>query len=120
MVAQAEVIMPVPLFSKKYRERGYNQSELLAQSLAEELLIPLDKTSLKRTRNTVSQTTLGRKGRLENMTGAFVCRNPKAVYRKTVLLIDDVATTGAILEGCAQALTRAGAKKVLAYTFARE
>ena len=119
-MAQAEVIMPVPLFSKKYRERGYNQSELLAQSLAEVLLIPLDKTSLKRTRNTVSQTTLGRKGRLENMTGAFVCRNPKSVYRKTVLLIDDVATTGATLEGCAQALKRAGAKKVLAYTFARE
>lgn len=119
-IAETELIVTVPLFSKKYRERGYNQSELLAQSLAEELVLPWDKTSLKRTRNTVSQTTLGRKGRLENMTGAFACINRKAVYRKTILLVGDVATTGATLEGCALALKRAGAKKVLAYTFARE
>ena len=119
-LASAELIIPVPLFAKKYRRRGYNQSELLAQSFASELSLPIDKVSLKRVRNTVSQTTLGRKGRLENMTGAFVCINPKAVCRKTILLIDDVATTGATLEGCAQALKQAGAKKVMAYTFARE
>ncbi|MBR2392708.1 MAG: ComF family protein [Elusimicrobiaceae bacterium] len=119
-LSEAELIIPVPLFSKKYRQRGYNQSELLARSFSAELSLPLDKNSLKRIRHTVSQTTLGRKERLENMAGAFVCINPKAVYRKTILLIDDVATTGATLEGCAQALKQAGAKKVLAYTFARE
>ncbi len=79
-----------------------------------------DTVSLSRVRDTVSQTTLGRRGRLLNMAGAFSCNNRAAVKGKTILLIDDVATTGATLEGCAEALKRAGAKKVLAYTFARE
>lgn len=119
-LAEAEVIMPVPLFPKRRRKRGYNQSSLLARALAASVGLPYVETALARSRNTVSQTTLGRKGRLENMTGAFTVENPSAVKRKTVLLVDDVATTGATLEGCAVALKAAGAKKVLAYTFARE
>ena len=117
---QADIVIPVPLFSKRQRERGYNQSELLARTFATEALLALDTTSLVRTRDTLSQTKLGRKGRLENMTGAFTCKNPSRVKGKTVLLIDDVATTGATLEGCAIALRQAGAKRVVAYTFARE
>ena len=80
----------------------------------------MDTRTLVRSRDTVSQTTLGRSGRLANMTGAFACVRPQAVKGKTLLLIDDVATTGATLEGCAVALKQAGAKKVLAFTFARE
>lgn len=117
---QADVVIAVPLFPKRQRKRGYNQSELLARAFATEALLALDTTSLVRTRDTVSQTELGRKGRLENMTGAFRCVNPPAVKGKTILLIDDVATTGATLEGCAIALREAGAKRVVAYTFARE
>nr|QGT50790.1 hypothetical protein Elusimicrob2101_0530 [uncultured Elusimicrobia bacterium] len=119
-LAEAETVMPVPLFPKRLRKRGYNQSELLAVSLACETGLACDVCSLVRTRDTVSQTTLGRKGRLSNMTGAFVCKNPSAVKGKVILLVDDVATTGATLEGCAAALKAAGAKKVFAYTFARE
>jgi len=117
---QADLVIAVPLFAKRRRERGYNQSELLARAFARQSLLTLDTTSLVRTRDTVSQTKLGRKGRLENMTGAFRCVSPNAVKGKTVLLIDDVATTGATLEGCAIALRAAGAKRVVAYTFARE
>lgn len=119
-LAQVEVLVPVPLFTSRVRKRGYNQSEVLARELGRCLQLPVDTTSLVRVRNTVSQTKLGRNARLENMTGAFVYKNPLAIKRKTVLLIDDVATTGATLEGCAQALKKAGAKRVLAYTFARE
>ena len=113
-------IIPVPLHPKKQRARGYNQSELLARQLARRLGIAVDTVSLVRCRDTISQTKLGRKGRLENMVGAFYCARPENVKGKIILLIDDVATTGATLEGCAVALRQAGAKRVLAYTFARE
>ncbi len=119
-LAETNLIIPVPLHIKKQRARGYNQSELLAHSFAKEAGLPLDTVSLIRTRNTVSQTQLGRQGRLENMVGAFTCIHPENVKGKTILLIDDVATTGATLEGCAVALKQAGAKRVFAYTFARE
>ena len=119
-LSAANLIIPVPLHPKKKRARGYNQSELLARDFARRVKLELDTVSLVRTRDTVSQTTLGRQGRLENMVGAFTCVRPEAVKGKTVLLIDDVATTGATLEGCAVALRQAGAKRVLAYTFARE
>lgn len=119
-LAEAEVLVPVPLFPKRGKQRGYNQSELLARSLGRQIGLPVNTTALARVRNTVSQTTLGRKGRLQNMSGAFKTMRPQEVKGKVVLLIDDVATTGATLEGCAQALRAADAKKVLAYTFARE
>lgn len=119
-LAEAEKIIAVPLFPARKRKRGYNQSELLARYFASAVGLEVEKDVLARVRDTVSQTRLGRQGRLENMTGAFACRNPSLVKGKTVLLIDDVATTGATLEGCAAALKAAGAKKVLAYTFARE
>ena len=119
-LAEADLIIPVPLHPKKKRARGYNQSELLARAFSRCTGLALDTLALQRTRDTVSQTKLGRQGRLENMVGAFTCSHPESVKGKIVLLIDDVATTGATLEGCAVALRQAGAKRVFAYTFARE
>ena len=119
-VAGGEVVIPVPLYPSRARKRGYNQSELLARAFAQEVSLPCNTTCLIRTHDTQSQTKLNRKGRLENMTGAFACVRPEEVRHKIILLIDDVATTGATLEGCAMALRQAGAKRVIAYTFARE
>ena len=119
-LAEADLIIPVPLHPKKKRARGYNQSELLARVFAAGIGLPLDTASLVRVRDTISQTTLGRQGRLQNMLGTFACRYPNRVKGKSILLIDDVATTGATLEGCARALKQAGAKRVAAYVFARE
>lgn len=118
--SSVQVLMPVPLHPKKQKKRGYNQSRLLAVALGARRGLPVDETSLIRTRNTPSQTQFGREGRLKNMSGAFSCVRPEAVKGKVILLIDDVATTGATLEGCAEALKAAGAKKVMAYTLARE
>ena len=117
---EAQLIIPVPLHKKKQKQRGYNQSELLARELAKLRGVELDTTSLIRSRNTPSQTQFGREGRLQNMSGAFTCVNPAAVKGKNILLIDDVATTGATLEACAEALKAVRAKKVMAYTLARE
>ncbi|MBO7191403.1 MAG: ComF family protein [Elusimicrobiaceae bacterium] len=119
-LAAAQLVMAVPLFPSRKRNRGYNQSELLARWFSQYTGLPSEEGVLLRQRDTVSQTRLGRKARLENMSGAFVCVHPEKIKRKTILLIDDVATTGATLEGCAAALKAAGAKQVLAYTYARE
>ncbi len=119
-LAEAKVVIPVPLFKTREIKRGYNQSELLARAFCAHTKLALDVTSLVRVRDTGSQTKLGRAQRVENMSGAFLVKNPAAVKGKIVLLIDDVATTGSTLESCAQALRQAGAKRVLAYTFARE
>lgn len=115
-----DLVIPVPLHKKRIKKRGYNQSELLARAFANAALLGFDNQVLVRTRDTISQTKLGREARLANMVGAFSCVQPEKIRRKTILLIDDVATTGATLEGCARALKKAGAKKVMAYTFARE
>lgn len=119
-LASADVLVPVPLHPKKERQRGYNQSVLLARSFGRRLGLPVLETALARCRNTPSQTKLNRSGRLTNMDGAFVCTDAASVKGKIVLLVDDVATTGATLEGCARALRAGGAKRVMAYTLARE
>lgn len=118
--SDVNLVIPVPLFKKRMRKRGYNQSELLARAFCKETGIALDTSSLVRVRDTGSQTKLGREARIANMAGAFKVKDAAAVKGKTVLLIDDVATTGSTLEACAQALRQAGAKRVMAFTFARE
>lgn len=119
-LAQADVVIPVPLHAKKYKKRGYNQSFLLAKFLGEKLSLPVEDKVLQRVKDTPSQTGFGRLGRIENMKEAFQCPSVQQIKGKIVLLIDDVTTTGATLEACAVALRNAGAKKVMAYTLARE
>lgn len=116
----ADCVMAVPLFPARYRKRGFNQSELLARAFASALHLPVEASNLRRVRDTGSQTKLGREARLKNVAGAFICKNPARVRGKTILLIDDVCTTGATLEACAIALKQAGAKRVFGFTYARE
>jgi len=116
----AAVLVPVPLFPRRRRIRGYNQSALLSHGLARRLGLPVDDSTLVRARNTASQAeTANAEARKANMSGAFRCKG-SALQGKTVLLIDDVATTGATLNACAIALCEAGAASVWALTFARE
>lgn len=111
-------VVPVPLHPKKRRVRGYNQSQLLAESFCKHTGLLLRGEVLLRQRDTLSQARLKRAERLTNMAGAFAAL--PEVKGKRILLIDDVATTGATLEGCAAALKQAGAKQVTAFTLARE
>ena len=119
-LSQADLVIPVPLFPKRKKKRGYNQSELLARAFCNTTGLALNTTALVRVRDTGSQTKLGRQARVANMAEAFEVKEGPAVKGRIVLLIDDVATTGATLEACAQALRKAGAKRVMAFTFARE
>ncbi len=113
-----DLICAVPLSSQKQRQRGYNQSALLAQILAWAVSIPYEKKAITRIRDTRSQVGLNAEERRENVKDAFRA-NPKLVNHKVVLVVDDIATTSATLSACAKALKEAGARNVYALTLAR-
>lgn len=113
-----DLIAPVPLHASRQRERGYNQSERLAEVAARILSVPLERGALSRRRATAQQAQLDREARHANVAGAFVAR-PERVSGRRVLVIDDVYTTGATLRACAEALYAAGAADVAALTLAR-
>jgi ComF family protein len=115
-----EILMAVPLHQKRLRERGYNQSSLLAQGLGKFTNLPVINNCLIRERQAVpqakTQTVVERRS---NVADAFTCRDNRPANKK-VLLIDDVATSGATLNACAVALKAAGATSVWGLTVARE
>lgn len=118
--AGIDLVVPVPLFSRRRRSRGYNQSALLAREIGKLLAVPVADDALVRLRNTPPQARLTSAGeRRSNVEGAFACRDARLAGR-SILLIDDVTTTGATLESCAVPLKTAGASCVRALTFARE
>lgn len=118
------LIIPVPLHRSRERERGYNQSYILAQGLYSRLkrkttvAAPLDGILIRK-RSTPPQTGLRRAARLENVRGAFAVEAPESIQGRGVILVDDVMTTGATASACAAALKRAGAQKVAVLTVAR-
>ena len=116
------LVIPVPLHRSKRRQRGFNQSELIARSALKVLpsfRFELHIGNLRRTRATVSQTGLTRHQRRENVRGAFVVEAPEQVKGRSVLIVDDVYTTGTTLNECARVLRAAGAKQVVVATVAR-
>jgi len=113
------IIMPIPLHPKRLRERGFNQSLLLARYVCKELDGELDFVSLIRTRFTPPQTTLGKAERLENLKGAFRLKEGMTVKNRVIVLIDDVVTTGSTVNECAKVLKKAGATEVLCAALAR-
>ena len=102
---EIDLIVPVPLHPRRERERGYNQSEWIARGLSRKTGIPIDTLHhLTRCRNTDQQALLRSEKREENMKGAFQVNHPEELYRKHILLVDDVVTTGATLRACMEAL----------------
>ncbi|MBM3545070.1 MAG: ComF family protein [Alphaproteobacteria bacterium] len=121
LLADADLIVPVPLYPSRLWWRRFNQSAMLAQALSRQSGIPADCFALKRVRRTASQVGLTHDQRKRNVAGAFkVTESAKARVRgKTVVVIDDVITTGATAEACARALLRAKATRVDVLALAR-
>ncbi len=107
---QADSVVPVPLFWWKRLRRGYDQAALLSETVSKECCIPIT-NSIRRTKNTKTQTKLDERKRRENVMNAFTVRTDR-IKDKSVLLIDDVLTTGATMNECARVLKEAGAKEV--------
>lgn len=115
-----DLVVPVPLSIGRLRARGHNQSELLAQALAMQLDVEVAPSALQRQQETRPQTGLSARERSINVRGAFTAISGAYLEGRRVLLVDDVCTTGATLDACAQALRDAGAAGVWAVVVARE
>jgi ComF family protein len=119
------LVIPVPLFAEKHRQRGFNQADLLSRAALKHLngwkpsSFELHTGNLRRLRSTVSQTGLTSHQRRKNVRGAFALSKPHLVQGRSVLLIDDVYTTGTTLNECARVLRSAGAEGVWVATVAR-
>jgi len=116
----ATLMIPVPLHPERERERGFNQAAVLAHSLAKSTGLRCDEHSLIRSVHTERHRTgMDARARRESVADAFVVKRPRLIKDQTVLLIDDVFTTGATVSSCAEKLKAAGAKDVFVLTIAR-
>jgi len=114
-----DVILPVPLHRSRKRKRGYNQSEILAEMISNSLGVPLRPDILIKIRNTPPQSGLRKTERKKNLKGSFSVTGKAFLASKSVLVVDDVITTGATIEECAATILNAGAGTVSAFTLAR-
>lgn len=114
-----DMVAPIPLHSGRKHERGYNQAELLARSLARYIALPFNAHALTRVRATLPQIGLTDTQRQENVRKAFCCKDPKQVAKQRILLIDDVMTTGATAASASAALLDGGCLRVSVLTVAR-
>lgn len=116
---EEQVLLPVPLHRWRLWNRGFNQSALIAKELSRRVGIPSDSTALVRSRSTPPLKGMSLSQRRRAVGGAFKVASTEAVSGKTVILVDDVLTTGSTADACARALRKAGAKRIELLTWAR-
>lgn len=118
-VSAVDLVVPVPLHPKRLHERGYNQSGLLAGAFAERIGRLCDERSLVRVRDTRHQSRSSGEERRRNLLGAFKVVDRSLVRGRTIVLVDDVMTTGSTLDECSRALYDGGAHRVIRFVLAR-
>jgi len=107
-----DLVIPVPLHKSRYKQRGYNQSEIIAKGVSGATRIKCDPTIIRRKHQSSSQTRKSRLDRLINVQKVFAVSNAKAIKDKHILLLDDVVTTGATLDACGNLLLKHGAQGI--------
>lgn len=115
-----DIIVPVPLYKNKEKERGFNQSTLISKYIAKKAGVPLNVDSCARIRNTKVMYNLTKRERLKNVEGAFKVIKQGTIVDKDILLVDDIFTTGSTVNSCSKELINSGAKSVTVLTFARD
>ena len=115
-----DIIEAVPISISRKRERGYNQSELIARKISKMGLIHIELHLLEKVKNNKPQSELNKKQRLENVKNVYKIQNEQKINQKNILLFDDIYTTGATTNECAKVLKQAGSKKVGILTIAKD
>ena len=106
-----DIIIVVPVSNKRKKERGYNQSKLLAKEIAQIINVPVSDNIIKKAKDTVPQSTLNKEQRLENAQNVYSVTNIKKVLNRNILILDDIYTTGSTVNECARVLIEQGIKK---------
>ena len=119
LFTEPDILLPVPLHSRRLRERGFNQALLLARACFPEWKGKIEPGLLARTRSTPPQSALSGRERRRNLKNAFVLADPQRIAGKEILLVDDVFTTGSTVNECSRVLRAAGASRVQVFTLAR-
>lgn len=109
-----DLVIPIPLHKLRKSERGYNQSEYIAKGISAVTNLPIDRKALRRKRMTLTQTKMNIVQRKQNIRNAFFVKKPLNVKGKTILLVDDVITTGSTVAECGRVLLESGALKIYA------
>ena len=115
-----DVIIPVPVSKERFKERGYNQAELVARQIAKALDKRMVTNCLYKSKNIVAQSTLNKEEREENIKGVYEVKNKENLLNKNVLLIDDIYTTGSTANECSRMLEQAGTAKICVMTIAKD
>ena len=119
-IKKYDIIMPIPISKKRFKQRGYNQSALIARNLAKVLNIDYKENVLVKIKNNKPQSELGQNERGINVKGVYKLKDKKNVYQKNILLIDDIFTTGSTANECAKVLKENNANNVGIFTLSKD
>ena len=120
LLKKYDIIIPVPIHKKRKLQRGYNQTQLIAKEISKNIDIKLCNNVLVKKKNTIAQSKLNKNKRKQNIKGAFKALNVQNIQGKSVLLFDDIYTTGSTANECSKILKEAGAKTVGVLTIAKD
>ena len=115
-----DTIIPVPISKKRMKERGYNQSLLIAKKLSKDVIIDLQTNCLFKTKNIIEQSKLNKEQRKQNIQNVYELKNREIINNKQILLIDDIYTTGSTVKECARVLQQANPKRIDVLVIARD
>ena len=115
-----DIIIPVPISNKRKRERGYNQSLLIAREISNLTGIPYTDNCLFKIKNIIEQSKLNKEDRMQNVQGVYELKNKKILENKNILLIDDIYTTGSTVKECCKTLKLAEIKEIGVLTIAKD
>ena len=115
-----DTIIPVPISKKRMKERGYNQSLLIARELSKKINVDLENKCLEKTKNVIEQSKLNKEQRRQNVNGIYKLKNKNKLIDKKILLIDDIYTTGNTVNECAKTIIKARPKKIDVLVIAKD
>lgn len=119
-IKKYDKIVPVPISKKRYKERGYNQSYLIAKEIAKNTNIELENNCLFKVKNITEQSKLNKEEREKNIQGVYILKNEERLFNKNVILLDDIYTTGSTVNECCRILKQANPKHIGVVTIAKD